>query len=176
MIKEIWKPIIGYEGLYEVSNYGRVKSLERKVNSRYGIHRTINKKILKPNINSGGYCVVRIGGKTNSIHTLVYEAFIGKIPKGYYVNHIDENKANNAVWNLNLLTAKENSNWGTRNERIAKSLSKPISQYTLDGAFVNIFESAKEASKITKICRTSICSCCTGRRNKAGGYIWKYAA
>lgn len=172
-MEEIWKDIKGCEGSYMVSNLGRVKSLERKVNSRYGKHHTIREKILKQSLDGCGYCIVNVG-KTNTVHTLVYEAFVGTIPKGYTVNHIDENKQNNCVLNLNLMTRGENDNWGSRNERIAKSLSKPVAQYTKDGIFIREFESATVASKLTGADRVTICNCCNNKSKTAGGYIWKF--
>ena len=105
---------------------------------------------------------------------MVYETFIGIIPKGYTVNHIDENKQNNCVLNLNLMSRGENDNWGSRNERISKSLSKKVAQYTLDGDFIMEFESASVASKITGADRVTICNCCNNKVKKAGGYIWRY--
>lgn len=172
---EIWKDIEGFECSYMVSNFGRVKSLERKVNSRYGKHRTVREKILKQNLDGGGYCIVHVG-KTITVHKLVYETFIGQIPKDYTVNHIDENKKNNCVSNLNLMSIGDNDNWGSRNERIAKSLSKPVAQYTKDGTFIREFESARVASKLTGADRVTICNCCNNKSKTAGGYIWKYAA
>jgi len=126
---EIWRDIEGYEGLYQVSNYGRVRSLDRTTfaNSRWGKVRSMNFKgrIIKQFVGKNGYMKVSLckDGKVHSkdIHRLVYEAFIGEIVEEMQVNHIDENKTNNKVENLNLLTPKENTNWGTAIERMKKT-------------------------------------------------------
>ena len=132
---EEWKDILGFEGIYQASNLGRVKSLER-LNAR-GYR--VKEKILKPQINRRGYYQVGLYkqsiGKNYKVHRLVYEAFNGQIPEGLQVNHINEVKTDNRLENLNLMTHKENVNWGTRNERAGKVLknrkdqSKLVLQY-----------------------------------------------
>lgn len=131
---EEWKDIPNYEGLYQVSNLGRVKSLE-KIDA---LGHRLKEKILKPQINRGYY---RVNLYKNSIqknyrvHRLVWEAFNGTIPENMHVNHINEIKTDNRLSNLNLMTARENINWGTRNERAGKVLknrkdqSKSVLQY-----------------------------------------------
>lgn len=114
---EIWKNINGYNGKYQISNLGRIRDTN---------YRNTNKiKIRKIQINNWGYQYVRIteNGKIIHyfIHRLVYETFIGKIPENMQVNHIDENKTNNSISNLNLLCPKDNSNYGTRNKRISET-------------------------------------------------------
>lgn len=101
---EIWKPVIGYEGLYEVSNLGRVKSLNYK--------RTGNKKILKPRINNKGYihyCLSK-NGKSEYLlaHRIVWSAFNGEIPKKYVINHLDYNPLNCTLSNLECVTQSQN--------------------------------------------------------------------
>lgn len=91
------------------------------------------------------------------------------------MNHIDENKANNRVENLEWCTSKYNTNYGTRNNRIADKLSKSIVQYDLQGKFIKKWESASEVEKVLKINHTHIGSCCNGNRKTAGGYVWKYS-
>lgn len=110
-MKETWKPILGYNGRYLVSNYGNIKSM---------IHKDYpNGTLMSPAGKDEPYLRVSIskylGGNTNrvSVHRAVWEAFNGKIPEGLQVNHIDEDKHNNHLDNLNLMTAKENTNWGT---------------------------------------------------------------
>lgn len=111
MQEEVWKDIIGYEGKYQVSNIGRVKSLERKrqcrVNGGTIATMTVPEKILKQWQRSS-YFLVDLWNKTKrdvrSVHILVYEAFFGKIPEGYIVHHKDENKFNNCVENLEYLS------------------------------------------------------------------------
>lgn len=101
-MQEIWKDIKGYEGLYQVSNLGRVKSLPRK--------NVTKEKILNGGNNGDGYIKVSLSNKLYYVHRLVAEAFIPKIEGKNFVNHIDENKSNNNVNNLEWCTNKENIN------------------------------------------------------------------
>ena len=120
-MEEVWKDIPGYEGYYQVSNLGRVKSVERISHIN---HHIIKEKILCYTLNHKGYklCYLCKKGitRTFAIHRLVYISFNGLIPEGKVVNHIDENKLNNSLSNLNLLTPKENANWGTAIQRRVK--------------------------------------------------------
>ena len=160
---EIWKDVKGYEGLYKVSNYGRVKSLFRY------------KKILKPIIQTNGYFWVYLCKplKKFFIHRLVAEAFIPNPDNLPQVNHKDEDKTNNHVDNLEWCTNKYNSNYGSRNERVRKSLSKKVYQYTLDGEFVKEWESINECAR-NGFNQGNISSCCRGERKTHKGYKWSY--
>lgn len=175
--EEVWKSIKGYEDLYEISNYGRVKSLARLRKSKNGSLYKSKEKILKPQTLTKGYLGVRLykdnKGETLKIHRLVYETFIGQIPKGYDVNHIDEDKTNNCVWNLNLMTKEENNAYGTRNKRIIEKCGKQVIQYTLEGQFVAEYPSIREAERQTGIKHQNISKCCYGDVKSAGGFIWK---
>ena len=114
-MKEIWKSINEYPN-YMVSNMGNVKSLNYR--------RTGREKILKPKIEKSGYQRVGLwknGGKWYQVHRLVYEAFVGDIPKGMQVNHINEIKSDNRLENLNLMTPKENTNWGQEMKEFLKN-------------------------------------------------------
>lgn len=122
-MEEIWKPIKGYEGLYEISNYGKIKSLERKAKNRGKGQRIIKERILKPSIDRlNGYYQIKLSknGKTKTIkvHKLVVEHFIKKIPEGLTVNHKDGNKTNNYVNNLEICTQKENIKHAINNNLI----------------------------------------------------------
>lgn len=170
--KEIWKDIKGFEGLYQVSNLGRVKSF-------YGL----KEKILKPGIIHKGYYQVILCKqsikKIYLIHRLVYEAFNGTIPEGLQVNHINEIKADNRLENLNLMTSKENVNYGTRNERVAKKQingkrSKPVLQFTLDNILVKEYPSIRQAERETGFASTNIVKCCKGKLKQAYRHKWKY--
>ena len=116
-MEEIWKPITDYEGLYEISSMGRVKSIERKVYNPGvigdGNYRTVPERIRKPNIMKGYRCVSLIKNKKHKvfrIHRLVIEHFMGQAPSPeYQVNHIDGDKSNNCVENLEWVTPKENT-------------------------------------------------------------------
>ena len=171
MEKEIWKPILNYEGLYEVSNWGRVKSL------KFG-----KERILKPGTNKYGYLIVILckNGKVKSfsVHRLVAEAFLPN-PHNYpCVNHKDECKTNNNVNNLEWCTYTYNNNYGTKIERISKNRDtskyfKPILQYTLDGVFVREWKSIAEAGR-NGFNQGHITDCCRGVRQTHKGFIFKY--
>ena len=161
---EIWKPVVGYEGLYEVSNWGRIKS------TKYGKERIL--KLIK---DKDGYLFVRLykNGiiKNYFVHRLVAQAFIPNPDNLPQVNHKDENPINNVVSNLEWCDAKYNCNYGNRNKKVAEKLSKPILQYTLDGKFVREWESYRECKRngfnhVDMVCR--------GKRKSCGGFIWRY--
>ena len=122
---EIWKPIPGYLN-YNVSNLGRVRSLGRFVHGNHGDY-FIEGRILKPIKNKGGYLKVNISvnghRQEHKIHQLVMSAFVGDSPDGLQVNHIDEDKTNNRLDNLEYVTPKENINHGTHNARVSKNLT-----------------------------------------------------
>lgn len=173
---EIWKDIEGYEGLYQVSNFGRVKSLNYRYTEKEGI--------LKPIKNKDGYLYVGLWknrkGKKFRVHKLVASVFIpndNPIEKTE-INHKDENPSNNHFNNLEWVTPKENCNYGTRNKRLSKKLKgkgiKPILQYTLDGEFIKEWESIKQASEELYITHSNIGRCCRGEQKKCGGFLWKY--
>ena len=162
MIKEIWKDKKDYEGHYQVSNFGRVKSI------KFG-----KERILKPVTNSSGYLLVELYKnnikKKYSVHRLVAEAFIPNPYNLPQVNHKDENKLNNNVDNLEWCTNEYNINYGTRTERY----SKPVLQYTLDGEFVREWPSARECGR-NGFNQGSVSACCRGELKKHKGFIWKY--
>ena len=171
---EEWKDILGFEGLYQVSNLGRVKSLKRP----YGL----KEKILKPQINRGYYQVHLHKNsieKNYYIHRLVFEAFNGPIPEGLQVNHINEVKTDNSLSNLNLMTRKENMKWGTAIERRAKKLkngkkSKSVLQFTLDNILVKEYPSIQQVYRETGFSQGNICGCCNGKYKQMYGFIWRY--
>jgi len=115
MNQEIWKAVIGYEGLYEVSSFGRVKSLERYCNVRGGGRRLVYERMLKPSITNVGYYIVTLNKPnkitTVTIHQLVAESFLNHIRNGYVlvINHKDSNKLNNYIGNLEIITNRENT-------------------------------------------------------------------
>lgn len=173
-MKEIWKDVVGFEGLYQVSNYGRVKSLNY-------LH-TGKERILKPAriaMKSGNsYYMVRLckdGERYNKwVHRLVAEAFIPNPDNLPEVNHKDENGLNNRVDNIEWCTAKYNSNYGTRIQRISKKHYKPVYQYSIDGGLIKEWSSGKEVEKQFGFAQTNISACCNGKRKQAYGYVWRY--
>ena len=170
---EEWKDIKGFEGYYQVSNHGRVRSLPRYTKNRYSV---MLKKgvILTPMIDRNGYCGVRLQkngkGYSKLIHRLVAEAFIPN-PKSYReINHIDEDKSNNLADNLEWCSRDYNMNYGER----PKIYAMPVKQYTITGNFVNEFDSIQDAMRKTGVHAGNICACCHGRYKSAGGYKWKF--
>ena len=155
---EVWKDVLGYEGLYQVSNKGNVYSVERKD--------TLGRKqggfILSPRCNENGYTMVNIyenGKRENkTVHRLVAEAFIPNTENLPQVNHIDEVKDNNNVENLEWCTSKHNNNHGTRNERLAQTQSKKVVGVNIKTGEVLTFSSTSEARRkgyfnISQACR-----------------------
>lgn len=144
---EIWKDVVGYEGIYKVSNKGNVFSVERK-DSR---GQRCGGRTLKPAYTQDGYLRVTLnkkGIKRNKyIHRLVAEAFILK-PNNYLeVNHLDEDKTNNDVENLEWCTRKYNMNYGARNEKVAQKLNKKVRASNVETGEVLTFTSTLEAGK-----------------------------
>ena len=180
---EVWKDIKGYEGLYQVSNLGRVKSFDRTIIDKIG--RKYNKKgrILKPMPNHKGYLRVPLcddcGKRKNFfVHRLVCEAFHENPEEKPCVNHIDENKTNNVASNLEWCTYKENNNHGTRNERAGKASGKtrsqPVGQYTREGKLIKVWQSSMEVQRQLGFNQGNISQVARGERKTANGYIWKY--
>lgn len=196
MTEEIWKPVVGYEGLYEVSNLGNVKAVEKIVGHPTGQCRRPEKMIKLQN-NSYGYYVVNLSkdGKphTKGVHILVAEAFLEKPEGKCEVDHINRNRKDNRVENLKWCTHKENMNNANTiqfmKEDPNKSKSaymalaskiyngspqapKTVHQYTLDGKYVATYTSLKDAESATGINHNSISRILNKFDYKAGKYIW----
>ena len=177
--EEIWRDIKGYEGLYQVSNKGRVKGLERTAAGKNGSMRTIRERFLKPRANQKGYLRVDFSngngkGKTFYVHRLVCEAFHENLENKPCVNHIDENKTNNTASNLEWCTYKENINHGTHNARAAKTKSKSIGQYTTNGKLIKVWQSTMEVERQLGFDNGNISAAALGKYKTAYGYVWKY--
>jgi hypothetical protein len=176
-MEEIWKDIQGFEGLYQVSNLGRVKSLDCCVKNGNGL-RTVHGKILKPYKSSNGYLFVGLGRKKRhaSVHRLVAKAFVNNHHNMPDVNHKDENKSNNIYTNLEWCNHSYNALYGTCQERLRKFKNVPV--YMIEkgtNKIINRFDSMKIAMVKTGILKESISMACRGRCKTAGGYIWRYA-
>lgn len=181
----MWKSIQGYEGYYEVSDSGEVRSLDRYVTELTGKHAG-NKRFLKGAMmkltvgktqrKTKGYLVVNLRKNHTSwvvpVHVLVARAFIPNPDNMPTVNHKDGNKLNNHVSNLEWASYSENNshaiNTGLRNPR-----GVCVSQYTLDGVYVATYKSATEAARQTGFSRGAISHCINGRTKQAFGYVWK---
>lgn len=186
-MKEEWKDIKGYEGLYQISNYGRLKSFKKN-----------DKGYIMSNKNSKGWylTVVLLDSagirKTERIHVLVAKHFIGDIPKGYHVHHKDGDKQNNFVKNLEIIHPRKH--WfetEKSNHRVLQGLNdynrykktKKIRQFTMDGVFLAEYVNGEIASRMTGICQRNILQVASKTpfnskgsvRKQAGGYVWKFS-
>jgi len=180
---EVWKPVKGYEGLYEVSNMGRVKSLSYL--------RTGKERLLSLMMTDNGYVFVGLNkhneGRHYMVHRIEYEAFHGEIPKFVVtqkgnermeVNHINEIKSDNRLENLELVTCTQNNNHGTHKQKIAAAISRKVYQYTLDGKLVRTWDSVKSCIA-GGFFATPVGLCCRNKYNHPypnvyKGYIWSY--
>lgn len=172
---EIWKDIPGFETLYQASNFGEIRSLN--------YHRSGFAKVLKPSIDHGGYLQVILWKngtkKLCRVHRAVWSAFNGPIPDNMEINHINEDKTDCRLENLNLMTRTENMNWGTQKERSAKSrlngkCSTPIMQYDLQGNFIREWPSQQEIARVLGYSRGNISQACYGKLSSPYGYIWRF--
>lgn len=184
-MQEVWKDVVGYEGLYQVSNYGEI------VNSK--THKTIKSEVCK------GYQRVNLYNKGkyrhHLIHRLVATAFIENEYNHKCINHKDENKINNYFENLEWCNHKYNANYGTRNQRISISKigkkrkpftesaktnigiahHKQVNQFDVKNNYIETYESVKEAGTKNSIDNSAITKVCKGKKKTAGGFVWQYA-
>lgn len=180
-MEEIWEPIKGYEGLYEVSNLGRVKRLPYSIIGK-GI-RNFKGGILKGSIARNGYVRVTLTkdgvNRFFHVHRLVAEAFIENPDKLPFINHIDENRTNNRINNLEWCTCQYNNTYGDARKRFAASYSAnhtyPVKMYSLYGELIKTFPSAREASKAMGVTKNSIVRAISKTRKTAAGYVWERA-
>ena len=166
-MEEVWKDIEWHKGTYKISNLGRVYSVQRK-------------KIKNTFIDKGGYVRVQLyhnyTQKRFLVHRLVAEAFIPNFNNYPQVNHIDENKLNNCVDNLEWCTIAYNNSYShLENNLYRKTGNYPIAviQYSLSGEEINRYTSYSKAEKETGIDHSGISACCRGKQKTAGGFVWK---
>lgn len=181
---EEWRDIEGYEGYYQVSSIGRVRSVDRTIISSTNKMHHLKGKMLKASFDSQKhYLLVSLHKDGISIHKnvhrLVAEAFILNTLNYPMVNHKDEDKTNNCIENLEWCTAKYNANYGTLRERMAHTNGKRLLKFTLDDKFVKEYPSALEAAKEFDKnnwhkYETGISKCANGRFSKSYGYKWLY--
>lgn len=186
-MREEWKWIKGYEGLYQISNHGRLKSF---LGNKDGNIRSVKNS-------KGWYLTTQIFDKnkirkTVRIHRLVAETFIGDIPEGYEIHHKDGNRQNNFVGNLEIIESKQHRILTliehpecveALNNANKYGLRKPIRQYTLDGHYVAEYANSCIAEKYTGVCQRNILQVAVKEpfnskgsvRKQAGGYVWKFA-
>lgn len=208
MEEEIWVPTVfwlkgkkyDFTGFYESSSLGRIRSLDREVKHNYGGTALKKGKVLVPHTHyprKEGKPRQQIGlsreGKViyPVLSRCIWESFNGEIQGNLQVNHIDEDPLNNKLENLNLMTPKENTNWGTCITRRAKTMSetrkgtelyetnpnaKPILQYTPEGEFIKRWDCARYAIEELKLSQSSLSSHLHGKRCKSvGGFVWRFA-
>ena len=176
---EKWKVIKGYEGIYEVSNHGKIKSLARKIKHSDGNSRNVKERILNPANDKDGYLFLTLSKngtkKQCRVHRIVAEAFIENPDKKPQINHINEVKNDNRASNLEWATSKENINHGTGIEKRAKKGRKPVIGRNLKTGEEKIYPSILATEKDGFISRT-ISSVCKGieGRTQHKGYSWSY--
>lgn len=177
---EIWKDIEGYEGLYQVSNRGRVKSLSRKVTNAMF---SINEHFVKVVDNGHGYKSVSLWkdnkGKHFYVHRLVALAFVPNSNGYKYINHKDEDKSNNDVSNLEWCTAKYNCNYGNHTKKLKKSYilngnNRPIDVYDMKDTFLKTFDCSNDVCRELNIERRALYSVCQGVVKSSKGYRFAF--
>lgn len=177
-MKEIWKDIKDYEGFYQVSNLGNIRSCDRIIHKKGQSDAFVHGKPKKQVDNGHGYlnvCLSKFGKtKIYYVHRLVAQAFIPNHENLPEVNHKDENPYNNNVENLEWCDRKYNGNYGTIKERIGKANSKQICQYDSLGNLINNYNSVYDAERKTGIKRTGIQNCLRDLSKTSGGFVWKY--
>ena len=177
MINEIWSDIVGYEQLYQISNFGTVKSLSN--------NKIKKEKILKQVKTTNGYLFVNLckNGKRKfyQIHRLVAQAFLPNPENKPCIDHINTNKTDNRVCNLRWVTAKENMNNPLSIDKLKNKLgikhhnSKPVLQLTLTGELIKKWNSIRDVERELGINQSNISKCCKGDVKSAGKFKWQYA-
>lgn len=177
-MKEIWKDIENYEGFYQVSNLGRVRSLDRFVKWRDKKY-FVKGKLMKQIIGPWGYPWVSLRKdktrKSKLVHILVAKAFIPNPLNLPIVNHKDENKTNAFAENLEWCTQQYNSVYnGVQNRKCWDNIVRAVTQYDKNMVKIKDWNSVSEASRYYNIPVTNIIACCKGKRKTSGTFIWKY--
>lgn len=186
-MEEVWKDISGYEGLYQVSNLGRVRSLDREVVCKLYTRRIKGKFLSLTRagfIKKDGSYYLKVqltsseGVATNKlIHRLVAEHFCDNPNPELYteVNHIDENKHNNSASNLEWCDRRINNHHSLITEKLNEAKKKAVLQYALNGKLIQEFSGVREAAKAVGLkTHKHISECCNGRAKTAGGFLWKW--
>lgn len=183
-MQEVWKDIEDYKGLYQVSNLGRIRSLDRYVRNGTSNKNIKKGKILKPCTTKDGYLQLNLikdkKKKVSTVHRLVAKAFIENSSNKPCVNHIDGDKQNNNVENLEWVTYSENTIHALKTGLVKKTKGKnhykrAVNQYTTDGKFIRRWDSIKSIKDEWNLRHIKVSSCCRGKIKTSLGYVWKYA-
>lgn len=164
----IWKDIPGYEGRYQASNTGMIRSLNYRGTGQIRELRLREDKdgYLQVNLSQ---CGVRA---TEKVHRLIVVTFLKSEPGKAFINHIDENKSNNAVSNLEWCDARYNLCFNGLRQRAARKRNKAVVQFDRFGYVVGRYPSIKAASQKTGV--NNISDCCRGKYQSSGGYSWRF--
>ena len=178
----IFKPIKGFENMYEISNYGIIKSVDRNIICKDGQIKPIKSRYIRPADNGSGYKFVYLWKDNKQhryyVHRLVDETFIPNPDNLPEINHIDNNKNNNHVNNLEWCSYGQNIKHAYKTGlKVATSnhLKRKILQYDKNMNFIKEWECTKDVQRSLGIYHSNISVCCEGRQKTAGGYIWRYA-
>ena len=189
IIMEIWKDVVGYEGLYQVSNQGNVRSKDRNIVKSDGKILFCKGKNLKPYIHVNKYYVLNLrNGKDKKnhllkVHRLVAQAFIPNPYNLPFINHKDENGLNNNVENLEWCDNRYSVLYGNGRQKRINTINrryggwhcrKPIARCNLDGSILSVYESIKDAAKALHTSASMIIKCAKGKIDSYKGFIWKY--
>lgn len=168
---EIWKDIAGYEGLYQVSNFGRVKSLNYRKTGKEVI---LKLRVAHKRHNYMDVALTKWGiTKRHKVHRLVALAFIPNPNNLPHINHIDCDVANNNSDNLEWCDAKYNINYGGRAIKFGKAVGHRVAQCDVHGNVINTFYSIREAARVLNLSNTNIVAAIQGKQKTCGGFIWK---
>ena len=172
---EEWRDIPGFEGAYQASTFGNIRSVKRVVVRSDGKRMTYKSRILKPGLSDNGYYTVDIKSHSYYIHRLVAETFLPNPNNFHEVNHKSEIKTDNHVWNLEWCTHRYNNKYGTKSERTATKNSRKVAQYNKQGELIGVYKSIAYAAKVLGYkYNGNIYACCNGKIKTAFNYIWKY--